>query len=197
MNQETFHGPVTPDDFVHSLIAEFDQGNLDVQAHGDPEHRVVQIATDTFARSGGRTALTIHLSRIEDGVLVQMGEQQWLGIAASLGISALAALRNPLALLNRLDDIGQDIASMQLIERVQANLDRTAATHGASHELSERLRTLECAYCTTPNPVGAPHCIACGAPLSGAQPVACPNCGYVVRADVTICPQCKKPIPHG
>jgi len=195
MKQETFHGPVTPDDFVHGLVAEFDQGNLEVQVHGTPAHRVVQIATDIYARSGGRTALSIHLSGIEDGVLIQMGEQEWLGIAASLGVSALAAISNPLNLLSRIDDIGQDIASIQLIERVEANLTRTAATHGASHQLSERLRTIECAYCRTANKVGAPHCIACGAPLGGAQPLACPHCGFVVRADVTICPQCHKSIP--
>lgn len=190
MNQETFHGPVTPDDFAQAILAEFDQGNLDVQIHGAPEHRVIQIATDQTARSGGRTALSIHLSRIEDGVLIQMGEQEWLGIAASLGRTALAALHNPLSLLNRLDDLGQDISSMQLRERVQANIERTATIRGASHQLSERLRSTVCAYCNTPNPVGEPHCIACGAPLGSSQPSACPACGYVVAAGTHRCPQC-------
>jgi len=195
MNQETFHGPVTPDDFAQAILAEFDQGNFDVQIHGVPEHRVIQIATDLAARSGGRTALSIHLSHIEDGVLVQMGEQEWLGIAASLGRTALAAIYNPLTLLSRLDDLGQDISSIQLRERVQANLDRTATIHGASHQLSERLRSTVCAYCNTPNPVAEPHCIACGAPLGSSQPRACPSCGYVVAAGVGRCPQCKHAIP--
>ena len=192
MNQETFHGPVTPNDFAQALMAEFDQGNLDVQIHGKNDHRIVQIATDMYSQSGGKTALSIHLSQIEDGVLVQIGEQEWLGIAASLGMTALAALRNPLFLINRLDDIGQDIASIQLSERVLSTLQRAAAIHGASHELSERLRSTVCLYCNTPNPVREPHCIACGAPLGSSQPTTCANCGYVIPANASICPQCGK-----
>jgi predicted amidophosphoribosyltransferase len=54
-----------------------------------------------------------------------------------------------------------------------------------------------CEYCLTANPVGEPSCIACGAPLGEAQPRTCLNCGFVVRMNESICPNCKQPIRVG
>lgn len=190
MEQRTYHGPVTPDALAQSLVAEFDQGNLEAQAYGQERERVVQIASRQFRASGGQTAITVHLAPVEDGVLVSVGEQQWLSVAASLGQTALAALRNPLTLLGRLDDIAQDIGSLQIQERIWTTIDRAAASLGASLEISERLRRVACAYCWTANPVGEAHCIACGAPLGSQQPVACSNCGFVSPAGTAACPKC-------
>jgi uncharacterized paraquat-inducible protein A len=131
---------------------------------------------------------------VEDGVLARLGQQEWLGVAASLGTTALGALRNPLTLLGRLDDLAQDISSLQLTDRVWQTVVRTAESLGASHEISERLRRLTCSYCLTANPVGEPRCIACGAPLGPEQPSACPHCGYIVGAGEVTCPQCGKPL---
>src|SRR3990172_4481309 len=131
------------------------------------------------SRPGGPTAITIHLSRVEDGVHVRLGAQEWLGTAASLGQTALMALLRPQTLLSRLDDVAQDIYSLQLVERIWEAIERTVHGLGASFQISERLRRLTCAYCTTTNPVGAPSCAACGAPLGFQQPVGCPNCGFV------------------
>ncbi len=192
--QRTFHGPIKPDDLGRALIAEFDQGNLTAKQIGRGDHRVVQIASRVIPTSGGRTAITVHLSKIEDGVLVSIGQQAWMGIIASLGITTLTALRNPLSLIGRLDDLAQDITSLQLTERVWETLERTADNLGASYEISERLRRLVCAYCSTANPVGEPHCVACGAPLGHAQPKTCHECGFVVEAGTITCPQCGSPI---
>ena len=68
--------------------------------------------------SGGHTALTINIQKVEDGIMMELGQQAWLGVAASLGQTAISALRNPLSLLGRLDDIAQDIENMQLSENV-------------------------------------------------------------------------------
>ncbi|UCF59823.1 MAG: hypothetical protein JSV37_08650 [Anaerolineaceae bacterium] len=130
--QRIFHGPIKPDDLGRALIAEFDQGNLTTKQVGRGDHRVVQIASRVIPTSGGRTAITVHLSKVEDGVLVRIGQQAWMGVVASLGITALAALRNPLSLIGRLDDLAQDIASIQLTERVWETLERTADRLGAS-----------------------------------------------------------------
>ncbi len=192
--QRTFHGPIKPDDFARALIAEFDQGNLTAKQVGRGDHRVVQIASRVIPTSGGRTAITVHLSKVEDGVLVSIGQQAWMGVVASLGITTLAALRNPMSLIGRLDDLAQDIASLQLSERVWQTLERTAVSLGASYEISERLRRLVCEYCDTANPLGEPHCVACGAPLGLAQPQACHVCGFVVEAGIITCPQCNSPI---
>lgn len=190
MDQRTYHGPIAPDDLARALIAEFDQGNLEAQALGQGQERLVQIASRRLRASGGQTAISVHLLPIEDGVLVRLGEQQWLGVAASLGQTAIAALRNPLSLLGRLDDLAQDIESLQLAQRIWATIDRTAASLGASQELSERLRRVVCAYCWTANPVGESHCIACGAPLGPQQPIACGTCGYVSPPGTAKCPHC-------
>ena len=194
LNQRTFHGPVTPKDFTRTLIAEFDQGNLRAKQIGRGNHRVIQIASPIAPASGGRTAIAVHLSRVEDGVLVHIGQQQWMGVAASLGVTALSALRNPLSLLSRLDDLAQDIASLQITERVWQTLERAADSLGASYEISERLRRLTCEYCSTANPVGEPHCVACGAPLGHSQPLACSKCGFIVEAGIHSCPECGAPI---
>jgi DNA-directed RNA polymerase subunit RPC12/RpoP len=129
---------------------------------------------------------------VEDGVHVRLGSQQWLGVAASLGFTALALLQNPVSLIGRLDDLAQDYASLQLSARIWQTLERAAQNLGASFELSERLRRLTCPYCDTANPVGEPSCVACGAPLGPAQPVACPKCGFVTDAGSTRCPNCSQ-----
>ena len=172
------------------LIGEFDQGNLRAQIVGQGDNLVVQIASRAFRASGGQTAVSIHLAAVEDGVLVSLGQQQWLGVAASLGQTALAALRNPLTLLSRLDDIAQDIDSLQINERIWKTLEGAAESLGASQQISERLRRLTCPYCLTANPVGEAHCLACGAPLGLQQPVSCPKCGFVSQAGTATCPKC-------
>lgn len=190
MDQRIYHGKITPADFAQSLIAHFNRGNLRVQQIGVGPQVNVQIASRQGASSGGQTALGIALQAIEDGVAVQVGKQAWFGVAASLGWTALSALRNPFALLDRIDDLAQDIEYVQLTDEVWRVVDQTARALKAGHELSERLRRLVCAYCDTPNPVGEPSCIACGAPLGGAQPIACPKCGFVVTARTSNCPNC-------
>ena len=114
--------------------------------------------------------------------------------AASLGVSTIATLRNPLNLLNRLDDIAQDIEYMQLVENVWKVIDTAARSLGSGFELSERLNRYVCDYCNTANPPGEPRCIACGAPLGDIQPDTCSNCGFIVTRSDKICPNCGKPL---
>lgn len=84
MQKKTFHGPVNPSDFADALVAEFNQGNLEAKRIGRGNQRIVQIATPRWNTSGGRTAITIHLNGVEDGVHVQLGQQEWFGIAGQL-----------------------------------------------------------------------------------------------------------------
>ena len=140
--------------------------------------------------SGGQTALTINLQTVEDGILVELGQQAWLGVAASLGQTALSALRNPFSLLSRLDDLAQDIESMQLNEKTWQVIESSVATLGASYALSEKLSRTSCKYCGSANPVGEANCLACGAPMGDAHPTTCRNCGFVVSLDESICPNC-------
>ncbi len=189
------HGVMEPSDLAQALVAEFNRGNLRAQALQQAEGMAVQIATRPGAPSGGQTAVTVTFQRVPDGVMIGLGQQEWLGTAASLGRTTIAALMNPWNLLGRLDDIAQDVENLQLTERVWNVIDRTARAAGASHELSDRLKRVVCAYCGVANPVGEAACIACGAPLGDVQPVTCPKCGFVVTVSETRCPNCGSALP--
>lgn len=190
MDRRVFHGNITPTEVALALMAEFNQGNTQTQLLGESGNLTVQIASSQYSRSGGRTALSVNLQQIEDGVMVQVGEQQWLGVAASLGQTAISALLNPLNLLGSLDDIAQDVSSLQLNEKIWQIVANVVRATGASQELSERLSSVTCEFCGAANPVGASTCEACGAPLGKAQPKACPKCGYVLTHDEKFCPNC-------
>jgi len=192
MDRRILHGNIKPNDIAHALLAEFNRGNMQAQVMGQSNKMAVQITTRTGAQSGGHTALTITIQNVEDGIMVEIGQQAWLGVAASLGQTAFSALRNPLSLLGRLDDLAQDIENMQLSEKIWKTIERAASTLGASHELSERLRRITCGYCQTANPVGEGSCLACGAPLGRLQPTTCKNCGFAVTSEDVICPNCRQ-----
>jgi hypothetical protein len=192
MDRRIFHGNIKPNDLAHALMAEFNRGNLHAQVVGSKEKMAVQIATRMGSMSGGQTAMTVGIQAVEDGIMVEIGQQAWLGVAASLGHTAWTALRNPFSLLGRLDDIAQDIESIQLSDRVWRVIDKAVVSAGASHSLSERLQRVTCGFCGTANPLGEGCCIACGAPLGDAHPTTCSHCGFVVTAEETTCPNCNR-----
>ena len=190
MERRIYHGQLSPGDFSRALVAHFNRGNLVAQQIGDAGRTIVQVATRQWRASGGQTALTVTLHTVEDGVAIEVGQQSWLGVAASLGTTAFSIWRNPFNLLSRLDDLAQDIENLQLTDEVWRVVENVARMHGAAFELSERLRRLVCEYCRTANPVGEPSCIACGAPLGSVQPRTCTNCGFVVRIEEVKCSNC-------
>jgi hypothetical protein len=194
MDQRIFHGNLNPVDLAQPLLAEFNRGNLRAQIVGQADNLAVQISTRTSAASGGQTALTVTLQKAPDGVLIQLGQQEWLGTAASLGRTTMATLMNPWNLINRLDDIAQDVENLQLSEHVWQVIDQAARALGTEFQLSERFSRLTCEYCGTANRVGEASCIACGAPLGKSQPSTCPNCGFVVKPNEIKCPNCGREI---
>lgn len=190
METRIFHGELTPHDIAQSLLAQFHRTPYRVQQIGDSERIVVQIATQAMPASGGQTAITVTMEKVADGVAVQLGSQSWVGIAASLGKTAMIAWRNPFGLLSRLDDLAQDIENLGISEQIWDVIEKSALAAGASFELSSRLKRIECAYCHVANPVGEPSCLACGAPLGAEQPRTCSNCGFVLKSEELICPNC-------
>lgn len=192
MEQRIFHGDLSPDDVGRGLVAHFNRGNLVAQRIGIEHQTVVQIATRQRPASGGQTALSVTIQKFEDGLAIQIGKQAWLGVAASLGVTALSAWRNPFSLLSRLDDLAQDIEYLHLNEQVWQVVENIARLHGATFELSERLRRIVCTYCDTANPIAEPSCISCGAPLGEAQPETCTNCGFIVTSNEIECLNCGK-----
>jgi predicted Zn-ribbon and HTH transcriptional regulator len=194
MDRRIFHGPVNAREFGQALVAQFNRGNLRSQLFSKQGKVIVQVGTRIRPISGGNTALTIYLEQVEDGVAVQVGEQAWLGIAASIGTTILSVWRNPFNLIHRLDDIAQDVENIQISDQVWQVIENYAQMRGATFELSKRFRRMTCGYCETANPVGESRCLACGAPLGDVQPDTCQNCGYVVSRDEEICPNCAQPL---
>ena len=190
MDRQIYHGDLNPLDIAQALLAEFNRGNLRAQTLGQADHLAVQIGTRPGTASGGQTALTVSIQKVTDGVMVQIGQQEWLGTATSLGWTVVTALQNPLSLIGRLDDIAQDVENLQLTERVWTVINQATQAAGASHQLSERLNRIVCEYCGTANPVGTGDCISCGAPLGKSQPRTCQNCGFVVEASEVKCLNC-------
>lgn len=188
--QRTYHGEIDIEDVAAALIAEFNQGNLVAQKVGTGDKIMVQIASRQYAQSGGKTALSITVQKVEDGVSVAVGQQEWLGVAASLGKTALSTIMNPWNLLGRLDDIAQDVSALQLTDRVWATLEHFAQATKATKTISERLQSLVCPYCHAANKMGAAQCEACGGPLGDAQPVSCAKCGNVLPPKSKFCPNC-------
>ncbi len=192
METKYYHGKVTPEQIAQALVNTFNRGTLRAQRVGGDDHLVVQIATPPKPSSGGYTAIGVKIDAIEDGVSVSIGQQDWLGIAASLGKTALSAWKNPLSLLGRLDDLAQDLENIQLVNKIWKTIEDTIRKADASFELSEKLRRIQCPYCRSANPTGESNCIACGAPLGNVQPRTCLNCGFVVTSSEEICPNCNQ-----
>jgi hypothetical protein len=176
------------------LLSEFSRGNMRAQQIGAGDQVMVQIATAHGATSGGKTGLSVSIQRIEDGVTVALGQQEWLGTAASLAQTGLSALLNPWSLIGRLDDLAQDISALALSEQIWTAVEKHARAAGAAKEISDRLRTVVCPNCATANPVGAPRCVACGAPLGEVQPLACKSCGNVMPPGSKFCSNCGAPM---
>ncbi|MQC26114.1 MAG: hypothetical protein DWG76_01510 [Chloroflexi bacterium] len=190
MKKKIYHGPLNLDEVAQALAGFFNRGALSAQLSRANNQAFVQIVTRNIGHSGGRTSLGVALRQVEDRLEVEVGKQAVLGIAASLGATALLALRNPLNLLGRLDDVAQDFENLELDDQVWELVDRLAADAGASHEFTERLKRLTCDYCRVANPVGEGRCLACGAPLGDVQPFTCSNCGNVVLGNEKQCPNC-------
>jgi hypothetical protein len=193
MDEKIFYGEIQIEDIANALLAEFNQPPWQAQRYGNNGRRIaVQIASRPNLQRGGTTALTLHLQQLPNGIIVQMGQQAWLNLAASVGTTILAALRNPWYLLSRLDDLAQDFESLQLRDHVWQVIESVCHTAGASHQISETIKQQRCEYCLTPNPAEESHCLACGAPLQIKTVATCPHCGFIVPEDEAICPNCHR-----
>ena len=146
MEQRIYHGNLSPSDISETLISHFNRGNLRAQQLGDSDRLIVQIGTRPGAMAGGDTTVSVILQKVEDGVAVQLGQQAWLGIAASLGTTALAAMRNPFNLLGRLDDLAQDIQNLQINEQVWQAIDEVSHGQLVLHKSFPTVCGVRCAH---------------------------------------------------
>ncbi len=190
MEQRTYRGEIEPEELADALVAQFNSGALKAQKVGSRNHVLVQIASRDWGWGGPQTALTVGIARIEGGIEVSLGQQRWLGAVADLAQTGLLALVNPLSLIGRLDDVARSISELTLPQQVWEAVEHYCASVGASLGLRAEETMVTCAYCGVANPIGAPKCSACGAPLGDVQPVACPRCGLLMSREDEFCSRC-------
>jgi len=191
MEQRTYRGDIDPEGLASALVARFNQGDLKAQrVMGQEGHLMVQIATREWGWGAACTALSVGIAPVEEGVRVTLGQQRWLDAAASLAITGLGALVNPLSLLERIDDIARDVGKLTLPDQVWDAVEHYCESVGARLGLAEKQLMVTCPYCGVGNPVGAGTCSACGGSLVDVQPVTCPKCGFVMPADAQFCSRC-------
>lgn len=75
MDRRIFHGNIHVIDIAQALLGEFDQGNLRAQMLDQGNKILVQIGTRQDRISGGQTAMTVTIQKVDDGIMVELGEQ--------------------------------------------------------------------------------------------------------------------------
>jgi len=191
MEQRTYRGEIDVESLAEALLTSFNSGELMAQAvRGQDGHILVQIAMRDSGWGAARSALSVGLARVQDGVRVTIGEQRWLDAAASLAITGLGALINPRSLLWRIDDIARDVGKLTLDDQVWKAIEHYCESVGATLGLAEKHLVVACAYCGVGNEVGVGKCSACGGSLVEVQPVACHKCGFVLPKGSRFCSRC-------
>ena len=191
MEQRTYRGDIDPEGLADALVTRFDHGDLMAQkVMGQDGHLMVQIATRERGWGAARSALSIGIAPVEEGVRVTVGEQRWLDAVASLAITGLGALINPRSLLWRIDDIARDVGKLTLDDQVWDAVEHYCDSVGAKLGLAEKQLVVACPYCGVGNSVGVGKCSACGGSLAEVQPVACPKCGFVLPKGARFCIRC-------
>ena len=191
MEQRTYRGDIEPGGLADTLVARFNHGDLMAQkVLGQDGHVLVQIATRDWGWGAARSALSVGVAPVEGGVRVTLGQQQWMDAAASLAITGLGALVNPLSLLGRIDDLARDVGKLTLPQKVWEAVEYYVDSVGAKLGMSEKQIVVTCPYCGVGNPIGVGVCSACGGSLAEAQPIACPKCGFISPNDARFCSRC-------
>lgn len=139
MEQRTYRGDIDPEGLADALVARFNHGDLMAQkVTGQDGHLMVQIATRERRWGAARSALSVGIAPVEEGVRVTVGEQRWLDAAASLAITGLGALINPRSLLWRIDDIARAVGKLTLDDQVWEAVEHYCDSVGARLGLAEK-----------------------------------------------------------
>lgn len=153
-----------PDEFIRSLVHEFDTDSFDVFTEIEPDETISAHLTSQNQFGGGsRTSIYVYVRKQKDDLLITVSEQEWSSIASSLGKTIFSTVINPINLLHRLDDIAVDVQNLQLGDRVA----RFVKTFKQKKDelVSTETERYTCGYCKSRNPAKSTHCVACGAPL--------------------------------
>ena len=151
---------------------------------------MVQIQSRRVEQDDPTTTITVHINRSPTGIAVSISEQKILGVAADLAKSGLKALLRPVSIIAELDDVARNVRRLNLRQEAWKAIEDYFRSHGSGRGVVPQLTTVICEYCGTPNELGSKNCQACHAPLTNAQPLVCPECGYLNQPDATRCANC-------
>ncbi len=192
VEQRAYHGEIDTEDVARALVVQFNQGETRAQwMRGGGGRTVVQVRSVQRGQRDPSTAITLHVTPSETGVVVSVAEQQWAGVAADLARSGLMTLLNPWNLIGEIDDIARNVRRLQLRDEVWQAVETYCRGAGAGTGAAAQSQQLGCPYCGTPNAIGALNCHACRAPLAEAQPRACPRCGFLNDPHAQYCVNCR------
>lgn len=214
MEQRIYRGVIEPVALAQYLLDTWDQGDTLAQALEADEGLLVQIGQrrNGFFSDEPRTAVTLAIEPVADGVRVTMGEQQWyrdgggqimvgglIGFFPFFFTWPLGGGHNEPVDPQLSAQIWESIGSY--VDHARATLDvarplpqQTQAVTGETTRLSgpatgetTRLSKVSCPACSTANDPGAERCRECGAFL---QIRDCPNCGVSNPATANFCMRC-------
>ncbi len=191
VDQRAYHGTIDPEGLARAVVMHFDTDETRSQwMRGDGKRVVIQIQNRKVEHGDPHTAITIHVSPSETGIVVAVSEQKWLGMAADLAKSGLLTLLKPRRLLKELDDIARNVRWLNLRAEIWRTIEDYCENAGSGRGTAALLKNIPCAYCGTPNELGAQRCQACRAPLADVQPIVCGRCGFLNEAEASLCVNC-------
>jgi hypothetical protein len=145
MEQRRYSGSITPQALADYLVEQYNpKEDLQAQRLGEGESVIVQIGRGDQPEEI-RDTVTVSITRRPDGqagVMVTMGQQQWLTpkavtFAAAMGLIGL--LVTPWALFALLWPLSSAVGSMTLPGDIWNTIDLYAASQGATFGGSEEL----------------------------------------------------------
>lgn len=191
VEQRLYHGDISAEDMARVLVLRFDQGETRAAwMRAEGQRAVVQIRSRKVEHSDPNTEVTVHITPMQTGVTVAVSEQHVLGLAADLARTGLKGWRNPLRLVNELDDVARNVRWLRLRAEIWKAVDEYCQSRGSGRGAAAAFQNVVCPYCGTPNDLGAHVCEACGAPLAEVQPVVCASCGFLNEPEATLCVNC-------
>jgi ribosomal protein L40E len=203
MEQRIYQGRIDPNTLAQQLLDTWDQGDTAAQALEGDEGIIIQVGQ----RSGGifsdepKSAVTVALEPVSDGLRVTLGEEQWYrdggGQIMVGGLIGFFPFFFTWPLGGGRDEPVDSQLTSQVWESVERYVQQYGAATGATTRISQqpdaatgtttRLPGIHCPSCGTDNVTEAERCRECGTYL---QARACPQCGVSNPATANFCIRC-------
>lgn len=201
MQQQIYSGDIDPVILARHLLDTWDQGETAAQAMESDEGIMVQVGK----RSGGffndtpRSAVTVAIEQVPEGLRVSVGEQQWYSDGGGqIMVGGLIGFF-PFFFTWPLGGGRNEPVAPNLTAEVWRSIDAYVTRHGGPSGVSiprqnqpvtgetTRLSSVGCPSCGTANPPEAERCRECGAFLQFKD---CPRCGVSNPATANFCIRC-------